>query len=54
MSVCRYVHMGAGDQGRPELLDPVELELQKIGKHLIWLLEIKFMFSGVAANAFTF
>lgn len=36
MSVCEYVHMGVGAHGNQvRVLDPLELELQAMVRHLI-------------------
>lgn len=52
MCRCVFVHAGMCFSGacllRPDMLDLLELELQKIVKYLTWVLEIKLRSSGRA------
>lgn len=47
--VCRYVHVSAGAQ-RPQELDPLDLELQVVGRHMMRAMGIKLSSSGKAVD----
>lgn len=52
MSVCGYVHVRAGaPEGWKEVSDTLEMKLQVIVSHLIWVLEIKRVSSVRAGDA---